>query len=546
MRNMKLLNFIRSKILYKLILGFVLISFFVGAVSYVSLKTISDISNKYHQISETSMPLIGQLEKMKFACLRMVSSTTELGYIHTESNQKPDSSSIGHENKLIADACTSCHNSYKQYKTLVKISFPESIKEIDFIKRESVYLHTTIREFIDMKMKGVSGKKSLEKKEEMEVGEMEFLDAIDTVRSRTFETINVQKTKLDDTISSSFRDILLFSGLTFLLSVLIGVLYSRSISKPIIQLTKSTKNFSDGNYSSKVEVNTSDEIGMLSSSFNEMAEKLKSLILQLGGELEIIKRTEEEITSKNAELLKSNSEKNKFFSIIAHDLRSPLHGLMGLTELISNNIRQFTVEELEQYSKHLHASALNLNKLIENLFTWAQMQSGSITFDPKELELNNILHNSIEIIHLNAEQKEITIKNEIVEKINVFADEKMIETVLRNLLSNAIKFTKRNGQIIIKLKKHESGLADISICDNGVGIPGSKISKLFKLEEKIGSKGTEGELSTGLGLLLCKEFVEKNGGKIWAESEWEKGSVFTFSLPTKGVNHSSLDNSIMI
>ncbi|MFA6980013.1 MAG: HAMP domain-containing sensor histidine kinase [Ignavibacteriaceae bacterium] len=529
---MKLLNFIRSKILYKLIVGFVFVSFFVGVVSYISLTTISGISYNYNQITEISMPLINQLEEMKFSCLRLVSSATEFGFIQAESNYKTDSSSITHENELMQGACLSCHSAFKQYQTLVKSSLPESKREINFLKKKSIQLHKTIKEFIDMKTKGVSGIKSLEKKEEMEVGEMEFLEAIDSVRDRTFKIFETQKKSLENTITSSFKNILFFTGLTFLLSVLIGILYSRSISKPIIQLTNSTKNFSEGNYSSKVEVNTSDEIGILSSGFNEMAEKLKLLIHQLESELEVVKQTEEEITSKNAELSKSNSEKNKFFSIIAHDLRSPLHGLMGLTELISNNIKAFTEEELEQYSKHLHASALNLYKLIENLFTWAQMQRGSITYEPKEFVLNNILHSSIETIHLNAAQKEITIKNEIVESINIFADEKMIETVLRNLLSNAIKFTKRNGQVVIKLKKQESGLVDISICDNGVGIPGSKINKLFKIEEKIGSKGTEGELSTGLGLLLCKEFVEKNGGKIWVESEWGKGSVFTFSLPT--------------
>lgn len=536
---MKFLNLIRSKILYKLVVGFVFVSFFVGVVSYLSLTTISRISSRYRQITETSMPVIHQLEEMKFSCLRQVSSVTEFGFILTESDYKTDSSSIAHEYELMKGACRSCHHAFQQYQTLVKSSLPESKNEVKFLKEKSVHLHTAVNEFIEMKTKGISGKKSLEKKEEMEVGEMEFLGAIDSVGERTLRIFETQKKRLDNTITSSFKNILFVTGLTFLLSVLIGVLYSRSISKPIIQLTNSTKKFSDGDYHSKVTVNTSDEIGILSSSFNEMAEKLKLLIVQLESELEIVKQTEEEIKNKNAELSKSNSEKNKFFSIIAHDLRSPLHGLMGLTELISNNIGIFSEIELEQYSKHLHSNTLNLYKLIENLLTWAQMQRGSLSFNPQKLELNSILNNSIEAIHLNAVQKEITIKNEMEESIFVFADEKMIETVLRNLLSNAIKFTNRNGQIVIKSKKQDSELVNISVCDNGVGIPELKINKLFKIEEKIGSKGTEGELSTGLGLLLCKEFVEKNGGKIWVESELEKGSIFTFSLSTATKDHTT-------
>lgn len=384
-----------------------------------------------------------------------------------------------------------------------------------------------------MKTKGVSGTKSLEKKEEMEVSEMEFLGAIDSVRDRTFKIFKTQKKNLDNTITSSSKNILFFSGLTFLLSVLIGVLYSRSISKPIDKLTQSTKDFRKGNYSAKVEVTSTDEIGALGESFNEMADKLKSLILQLEYELEVIKKAEAEIKKKNEELLKSNSEKDKFFSIIAHDLRSPLHGLLGLTELMANGTEVFTEKEMLEQSKHLYSSVSNLNKLIENLFEWAQMQRGVMAFNPKEFIFGSVVQSSIDALHQSAVQKSIEIKNEIEEGITIFADEKMIETVLRNLLSNAVKFTKRGGQVVIKTKNQDNNSIEISVSDNGVGIPDSKIKRLFMVEEKVGSKGTEGELSTGLGLLLCKEFVEKNKGKIWVESELEKGSIFTFSLPAR-------------
>lgn len=531
---MKLLNSIRSKILYKLVFGFVFVSFFVGAVSYLSLTTISNISTGHNLISETSIPLIQQLEEMKFSCLRLVSSATEFGFIQTESNYKSDSSSIAHENNLMQGACTSCHSAFKHYQSLVKSSLPESKREINFLKKKSVYLHTTIREFIDMKMKGVSGTKSLEKKEEMEVGEMEFLEAIDSVGSRTFIIFESQKKNLDNTITSSFKNILFFTGFTFLLSVLIGILYSRSISKPIHKLTQSTKDFRKGNYSAKVEVTSTDEIGALGESFNEMADKLKSLILQLEYELEVIKNAEAEIKTKNEELVKTNSEKDKFFSIIAHDLRSPLHGLLGLTEMMANGMEVFTEKEMFEQSKHLYSSVSNLNKLIENLFEWVQMQRGAMAFNPKEFTLESVVQRSIDTVHQSAEQKSIAIKNEIEEEVNIFADEKMIETVLRNLLSNAVKFTKRGGQVVLQANKQNGKSIEISVGDNGVGIPESKIKKLFKVEEKVGSKGTEGELSTGLGLLLCKEFVEKNRGNIWVESELERGSIFTFSLPTNG------------
>jgi len=237
-----------------------------------------------------------------------------------------------------------------------------------------------------------------------------------------------------------------------------------------------------------------------------------------------------------------NFEKDKFFSIIAHDLRSPLHGLLGLTEMMANGTEVFTEKEMFEQSKHLYSSVSNLNKLIENLFEWAQIQRGVMSFNPKEFALESVVQRSIDALYQSAAQKSIAIKNEIEEGVNIIADEKMIETVLRNLLSNAVKFTKRGGLVVIKTKNQDNKSIEISVSDNGVGIPDSKLKRLFKVEEKVGSKGTEGELSTGLGLLLCKEFVVKNGGKIWVESELARGSIFTFSLPAITKDHSSSEN----
>jgi signal transduction histidine kinase len=159
------------------------------------------------------------------------------------------------------------------------------------------------------------------------------------------------------------------------------------------------------------------------------------------------------------------------------------------------------------------------------------MQRGSISFTPKELNLSTFALQNIEIINQRAVQKGITISNEIPESLKVNADEKMVNTVLRNLLSNAVKFTKRDGKIIIRSKKTEDEMVEVSVQDTGVGMSEKDVKRLFKIEEKVSKKGTEGELSTGLGLLLCKEFVEKHGGKIWAESQQNVGSTFYFTLP---------------
>lgn len=241
---------------------------------------------------------------------------------------------------------------------------------------------------------------------------------------------------------------------------------------------------------------------------------------------------EKEIIKTNKQLIKLNAEKDKFFSIIAHDLKSPFTGLLNLTELMADSTAEFSQAEFIEISKSLNETAHHLYKLLGNLLEWALMQKGSISFNPKEFNFYNCISQNIGIISQIALQKGITIINEIPKTEIIYADEKMVDTILRNLLSNAVKFTKHDGKIIIASKMTEGKMLEISVKDTGVGISAIDINRLFKIEEKVSSKGTEDELSTGLGLLLCKEFVEKNGGKIRVESEENKGSVFYFTVPT--------------
>ena len=242
------------------------------------------------------------------------------------------------------------------------------------------------------------------------------------------------------------------------------------------------------------------------------------------------KQAENEIKIKNEELIKINANKDKFFSIVAHDLRSPFQGFLGLTEILAEDTNMFTKEELSSTTKDLFNSARNLFKLLQNLLEWSQIQKGTISFTPKAHNLSDLISQNIEIVSDFAKQKRIIIINAVKKNQSIYADEKMIDSVLRNLLSNSIKFTKPGGKIIVSEINTQNDLVEISISDDGIGMSAEMINKLFKIEEKVGQVGTEGEPSTGLGLLLCKEFVEKNGGKIWVKSEERKGSTFCFTL----------------
>ncbi|KDN55183.1 sensor histidine kinase [Flavobacterium seoulense] len=223
-------------------------------------------------------------------------------------------------------------------------------------------------------------------------------------------------------------------------------------------------------------------------------------------------------------------DRNQFFSIIAHDLRGPLGGSVGLSEILAENFDEYSNEEIKEISQMLHQSSKNSYKLLENLLDWSQVQTGMIEFSPRKIGLNALIKENVEFNKNAALNKNITLLFESAEFIEVQADKNMIDTIVRNLLTNAIKFTKKDGEVTVRMEK-QTQRAVVSITDTGVGISDEIKAKLFKINGKVTQRGTEDEIGTGLGLLLCSEFVKKHDGEIWAESELGKGSTFKFTLP---------------
>lgn len=223
-------------------------------------------------------------------------------------------------------------------------------------------------------------------------------------------------------------------------------------------------------------------------------------------------------------------DRNQFFSIIAHDLKGPLGASVGLSEVLVENIDKYSHEEIKGVTEVLYQSNKNSYKLLENLLEWSQVQTGMIVFNPKKLELTVLIKESIELNRNTALHKNISILFEPRDFIDVRCDKNMINTIVRNLLSNAIKFTYLNGEVVIRVER-DAKKAVVSVTDNGIGIPDNIKEKLFKISGKVTQPGTEDEIGTGLGLLLCSEFVKKHDGEIWVESEVGKGSTFKFTLP---------------
>ena len=254
-------------------------------------------------------------------------------------------------------------------------------------------------------------------------------------------------------------------------------------------------------------------------------------IVGIGRDVTIRRQIQEEIKLKNEELICSNAEKDKFFSIIAHDLKGPFNGFLGLTQVMAEELPSLTPAEVQKIAVSMSNSAKNLYHLLENLLEWSQIQQGAFPFNPEAIQLGIVVRSSIDMIYETAKSKDIEIATDIADGLLVFVDINMVQTVIRNLVFNAVKFTPKGGKVTLLAKVATGNNIEISIQDNGIGMGRNIIENLFRIDVHTNRKGTEGEPSTGLGLLLCKEFTEKNGGKIRVESEVGIGSTFYFTLP---------------
>jgi signal transduction histidine kinase len=237
----------------------------------------------------------------------------------------------------------------------------------------------------------------------------------------------------------------------------------------------------------------------------------------------------EMISRQNNQLQEANATKDKFFSIISHDLKGPLNSLTSFSSLLIHHTDSLTKDEIQLLAKDLDKSLKNLFDLLENLLEWSRSQTGNIDFRREEFDLGELIHRTVELLAVQAKNKEIGLTVSLPDTLMVCSHRHSVNTVVRNLISNAVKFTRPGGSVGVSAKVDGESVT-ISVSDTGVGMPPEILEKLFRIDTKHSTKGTADEKGTGLGLILCKDFVEKNDGKIWVQSEVGKGSVFHFTL----------------
>jgi len=281
----------------------------------------------------------------------------------------------------------------------------------------------------------------------------------------------------------------------------------KQLQSNLKHLTWQTQQIAKGDYNQKVSY-----LGDFSVAFNQMTESLREK-----------KRMEDQLRDLYA-------SRDQLMSIISHDLKSPFNGILGLASLLLQDYDELSESERKEFIENIEVSAQSAFKLLENLLEWSRIQTGKIHFTFEELNLGRLIYENFLLLQSTAEKKQIHLYNYTPPDCFIFADRNSMSTIIRNLLTNAIKFTAKGGKISVHSNQVDN-MWEISISDTGTGIKPENLVKLFKTGETVKTRGTENEKGTGLGLLLCKEFVEKNGGTIRAESTPGMGSKFIFTVP---------------
>lgn len=245
---------------------------------------------------------------------------------------------------------------------------------------------------------------------------------------------------------------------------------------------------------------------------------------------ELIEQQKKALIKTNEKLSQLNASKDKYFSIIAHDLRNSFHVVLGFSEILLSGNSNLTEEKIKRYLHLINVTSKNGNYLLENLLQWSRSQTGRMKFEPKKFNLGTVVTETIKLYESEINQKNIKVLIHVEPSLEVFADENMIQTIMRNLISNALKFTYEKGMVTIRSLKKATHV-EISVEDTGIGISLENQNLLFNVETNISTQGTSHEQGTGLGLILCREFIEKHHGTIWVESNLGKGSKFIFTIP---------------
>jgi signal transduction histidine kinase len=341
--------------------------------------------------------------------------------------------------------------------------------------------------------------------------------------------------------SAYFRYV--FTGVllvTVLFSLLLSYILSKQITKPIANLSQHINTIAENKFVGQIQkmpVKGKDEVAQLTYNFNLMTAQIGEYLQDINKKSKVLQKQNLQLQSINMKLIASenklrslNSVKDKFFSIISHDLKGPLHTLTGFLQILIKYTNTFTEQELREFAESMDGSVRRLLNMLENLLQWSRSQAGNIEHKPENIRLNEAIEDNVSLFKDTAANKGIKLLMETEDNLLVKADKNMLDFILRNLISNALKFTRQGGEVKV-IAKNLIDHTEITVSDSGVGINEEDLKKIFQPDVHFSTVGTGKEKGTGFGLLLCKDFVEKNGGEIFIESTLGLGTSLKFTLP---------------
>lgn len=512
------------KIWKKILLGFLSTIVILILVDIRALRNNIEIINDIHKLEKSQRVELSEANNMAFSLQLINSNLRELFIEHDVEEQSPE---ITDAKKGVMTRLPILTASLKAINEATKIGYDldnEDDKGGELIELQKIdSLNAKISSFVSDAERIVEllSNNRIDEADQLfenkvEPNSKQIQGIVTFLTDDASQEVKDAIQEMDVYVRKAIKSGVYLTILSVFLALGIGLLISRSISVPLQILTRGAKSIGKGDLETNVVVKTNDELGSLAESFNQMARELKVKI--------------DSIDNLNKELTEANETKNKFFSIIAHDLKNPFNAILGYSDVLANQYDSYSEEDRRTFIGYIEKSAKTTFELLDNLLLWARSQMDRINITKEVLNLKEIINSAIAAYISSAEKKQITYAVNIPDRMILQADKFTLSTVISNLFSNAIKFTPEGGHIDINAIR-QNEVIRISVADNGVGIAKENLSKLFRIEKNTSTVGTNQEKGSGLGLLLCKEFVEKNGGKIWIDSEPGKGSTFSFSIP---------------
>ncbi len=514
------------KIWKKILLGFIFVIFIMMIVDFYALKSDIDIITEINNLEVSKRVELVQSNKIAYSLQLINSSQKE---IFLESGNPEKKAEVLESGLLIDKNIPLLDTAVNVLNHATKIGYDLSEEKAD-IEREEKELQLIDSLALEVKrfISSIRSIQSYQRQQKNSNAEDLYENIAEPTEKRVQQLIeiiihNAEKevewaiAQLNEQVGKAINLGIYLTILSIIFALSMGIYISNSISGPLEKLIAGTKQIIAGNLNTKVELRTKGELQSLVDSFNNMAKELESKVSS--------------IDKINRELLESNNSKDVFFSIIAHDLKNPFNVVLGLTDLLTTQYDDFKENERKEFIEEINRSSKILYELLDNLLTWARSQREMIKIRKDKLFLKQIIRTSINAYLSNAKQKHIRIRDEIAEDTIVYADRYTLSVIIDNILSNAIKFTPGGGEIRFSAKAGPKKV-EISIKDTGVGMSKEAIDQLLSNTGVIKTTlGTKTEKGAGLGIVLIKDFIQKNGGTLTIQSELNKGTDFRISLP---------------